>query len=130
MSNRGQKHLLLAAEQVKKVQGTEAADIYGGLCHNFPIMVRSLGLCQTLAYYESKTTGKDKKRCAAYEHKLSDIRAISEIPANKVLSTYAAGLPVLEYMQLTREILDAAIYFKRFAVSLLKVESASQVEEE
>jgi CRISPR-associated protein Cmr5 len=121
---------LLAAEQVKKVRGTEAADIYGGLCHNFPIMVRSLGLCQTLAYYESKSVGKDNKRTEAYSRKLADVHAVAAIGSDKVLSTYAAGLPVLEYMQLTREILDAAIYFKRFAVSLLKVESASQVEEE
>jgi CRISPR-associated protein Cmr5 len=130
VSNRGQKYLLLAAEQVKKVRGTEAADIYGGLCHNFPIMVRSLGLCQTLAYYESKMVGKDKNRTEAYSQKLSDVHAITDIGTDKVLSTYAASLPVLEYMQLTRNILDASIYFKRFAVSLLKVDSASQVDEE
>lgn len=121
---------MLAAAQVKQVQGTAAADIYGGLCHNLPIMVRSLGLCQTLAYYESKTVGKDKNRTEAYVRKLSDVHAITEVGTDKVLSTYAAGLPVLEYMQLTRNILDASIYFKRFAVSLLKIDSARQVDEE
>jgi CRISPR-associated protein Cmr5 len=120
---------MLAAAQVKQVQGTAAADIYGGLCHNFPIMLRSLGLCQTLAYYEAKATQGVPKRRDAYSHRLNDVRAIAGIKAES-LSTYAAGLPVLEYMQLTREVLDAAIFFKRFAVSILKVENAGSAQED
>jgi CRISPR-associated protein Cmr5 len=131
MSNRAQNYLIIAARQVSRVAESDAetANIYGGLCHNFPHLVRSLGLCQARAYYESKTPHKQKSRSQAYSHRLDDVRAITGITAS-CLSTHAAELPVLEYMQLTRDILDAAIYFKRLAVSILKVENAGNAEED
>ena len=129
MSNRAQKYLAIAATQVANVVGTSGAPIHGGLCHNFPVLVRSLGLCQTLAYYEAKATQGTADRRDAYKHRLDDVRAITGIKAES-LSTYAAGLSVLDYMQLTRDVLDAAIFFKRFAVSILKVENAGSAQED
>lgn len=42
--------------------GKETYEIYGGLCHKFPVLVRTCGLCQTLAFIESKADSGDNEQ--------------------------------------------------------------------
>jgi CRISPR-associated protein Cmr5 len=52
---RAQKDLVLAEELVSSLpEDRELRDIYGGLCHSFPVLVRTCGLCQALAFHTAE----------------------------------------------------------------------------
>lgn len=60
---RQQAYLAMALRHVQDVhaaihpnqpQTKKTADIYGGLCHSFPILVRADGLCQAVAFAVAK----------------------------------------------------------------------------
>lgn len=112
------------AEQDKKVQ-----EIYGGLCHDFPILVRMCGLCQAVAFSVDKAQSDDKARAKAHQLLLCHIGAILGIQTDDergkddplLKAIMEADVP--KYMLYTRQILHAWVYFKRFAVSLLGVKT-------
>jgi len=130
MKTRAQQDMELAARLVQDVrsQDKETQQIYGGLCHSFPVMVRTCGLCQALAFSQAKAgEGKDAREKA---HRL----LLEHV--QKVLSLNGDILPAVreasasQYMLYTRRVLTAWVYFKRFAESILEVKSAASAEEE
>lgn len=126
MPTRSQQNFIRAQELVASVTGEETRKIYGGLCHSFPVMVRSCGLCQALAFSLDKAS-KDGPRAKAHkliiEHVGQIIGAGSE---QKAIVSAVSRAGTREYMLHTRQVLDAWIYFKRFAVSILGVDAADQ----
>ena len=127
---RQQHHMSLALDHITEVAGHPEGvrTIYGGLCHSFPIVVRSCGLCQALAFVEAKATG-GKERGDAYTLLRGHIASAFALRPDQLLPTIrAAEMPA--YMRHTRTVLDAWIFYKRFAVSILKVESAHEGEEQ
>jgi len=131
MQTRAQRDLILAEELVSEVERErdEVRRIYGGLCHSFPVLVRSCGLCQALAFSKDKETasgGHDSSDHSRAHHLLlrhvGRLLAVSEDDPLKAVRE--AG--VVEYMLHTRRILSAWVYFKRFAVSILKVAGAGR----
>ena len=117
---RAQKDLKKAYDLVSQLESSneETKKIYGGLCHKFPILVLSTGLCQAVAFSESKK-GDSKPRELAHKHLLDHTAAI--LGVNNVLVAVRDNTSALEYMHHTRRILEAFVYFKRFAVSVLNV---------
>lgn len=105
-------------ERRKKVR-----DTYGGLCHSFPILILRDGLCQSLAFYESKSA-----KSVPHGLALSHVRQIIETTEPGDLSKIVAGLDLSTYLRATSRLLDAWIYHKRFAESILDVGSAADVE--
>jgi len=91
---------------------------YGGLCHAVPVMIRVCGLCQAVAFLDSKAK-PDSGDARLLEH----IAGIAGVERSK-LDEWVASLPTTEYMLNTLRILDALVFYKRFAVSLLKAEAA------
>jgi CRISPR-associated protein Cmr5 len=124
---RQQRYLTLALAHVEMVarEAKEAKDIYGGLCHTFPVLVRTCGLCQALAYVEAKAAGNGA-RGKAYTLLRGHVAAVLGVP--DALAA-ARDAEVTEYMRYTRTILAAWIFYKRFAVSLLKVESGQAADD-
>lgn len=126
---RQQEALLLALRHIEAVQadGKPAVDkIYGGLCHKLPIQIRVNGLCQTIAFIESKRASKGD-RGQAYTLLRAHMAAQLGIPENDLLARVRdAALP--DYIYYSRRLLDSWIFYKRFAVAILKVESADQEE--
>jgi len=133
---RAQKDLILADKLVTEVAQKDGSvqKIYGGLCHSFPVLVRTCGLCQALAFSEAKSkAGEDAGRKEAHALLLRHVAGIlgmqeaatNESPALEAVRD--AG--VTEYMLQTRRVLSAWIYFKRFAESRLKVASAQDSQE-
>lgn len=126
-----QKYFGQALDDVQVVAGEnkEVRDIYGGLCHKFPIMVLTCGLCQTVAFVEAKAGGKPGDRKEAY-------KLLRKHVAGLLGSTEAAlqedvrKAPLSDYMRYTRRIRQAWVYYKRFAVSILKVESAANLNDQ
>lgn len=123
-----QKHFGQALGHVQAVakEKQEVRDIYGGLCHKFPILVLTCGLCQAVAFVEAKAA-KDDSRGQAYRllrHHVVSVLGLTE--ASLLTEVQKARLPV--YIRHTRHIRQAWVYYKRFAVSLLRVESAASLD--
>lgn len=91
---------------------------YGGLCHGVPVMIRTCGLCQTVAFLASKAKpGNGDARL------LEHIASVLDVDRSGI-EQRVADLPTTEYMLTTIRLLDALVFYKRFAVSLLKAEAA------
>ena len=131
LTTRAQRDLKLALECVRTLEHEpeKTRTIYGGLCHQFPILVRTAGLCQAVAFSEDKGSKKESDRGKAHgkllEH-VSEILGLEGQPLLKALS----DADVVDYMHHTRRVLESWVYFKRFAVSVLKVEDAGEVQDE
>lgn len=141
---RSQRYLNTALDHVEAVRNAtepEAAEaesskrdkaarrrIYGGLCHAFPVLVRTNGLCQALAFVAAKATG-DTPRAQAYRDVRDHVADILQItdqqgkPGDPLDVVRHAALT--EYLRSTRTILDAWVYYRRFADSVLEVEAGS-----
>lgn len=120
---RSQQLLARALADVQTVPPREHKT-YGSLCHRLPALVRRNGLCQTLAFLDSK---KDAKRKDAHELLLEHLAAQLGVGRGDVLKRVGeAPLPL--YMHQTRIVLSALSYYKRFAVSILHVDSTDEDE--
>ncbi len=133
MPTRQQVFLAQAAQDVDSVsrEDEKVKQIYGGLCHKLPVMIRTCGLCQSAAFIADKASSTDD-RGKAYKHLQKHVLGVLQlrgIPAeNHRLEVLARELPVQDYVRATRELLDAWVYYKRMAVSILKVKSAADVD--
>ncbi|MCE3199215.1 type III-B CRISPR module-associated protein Cmr5 [Paenibacillus sonchi] len=90
---------------------------YGRLCLLFPSMVQVNGLRLTVAFFQSK--GKSQK--TLHQRYLQDLAATVDS------TTWETGLrtnDMMDYRDLTRHVLQAAVWFKRYAEAILKVEAA------
>jgi CRISPR-associated protein Cmr5 len=113
----------MAADRVTEIKERDWADRYGVICHNFPIMVRTCGLCQAVAFSAAKAKS-DGHRAEAHKRILADVQAITRKTPEQI-----AELPVEEYMLQTRRLLAAWIYYKRFAESILGAKPGEQRDE-
>jgi len=139
MKTQSQQDMELAAKLVGAVAAKyrnvddKERKTFGGLCHSFPIMVRTCGLCQALAFSIDKATvsGNGPSDINIAHHLLLDHtgwllfdRVASQ---DEVLRRVREG-SVVDYMLDTRRVLSAWVFWKRFAVSILKVENARDQE--
>ncbi len=100
---------------------------YGSLAHKLPVLIRTSGLAQALAFVRARNGEGTAQR-----QLLIDLEAV--IRANGALSAEAdlvnrsreAGFD--EYMRLTEAALQALLWFKRFAQSELKVGPGTEAE--
>lgn len=118
---------LRALGHVQSVAGLDQQTqrVYGGLCHNIPILLRASGLCQTVAFLAEKGKEGDKSsRSAAYARISGHLAEILDLdPATLQPAIYSADLPTTIWY--TRRLLAAWIYYKRFAVSILDIEAGA-----
>lgn len=128
ITTRSQRDMKLALELVAGVEehhkSTKREDTrgrYQSLCQEFPVMVRTMGLCQTLAFCESKK-GSEKGLPEAHSILLDHVARILGTEGN--LLQRVQGASATEYMHLTRRVLDSWVYFKRFSKSVLTVEAS------
>ncbi len=133
-TTRQQRDLVRALKHVTAVSHKDEGvrKIYGGLCHSFPVLVRTCGLCQALAFVEAKATSRDQnpsERVQAYRTLREHIAELLGKTALTLLDTVRDD-SMTDYMRHTRTVLGAWIYYKRFAVSILKVDSAQAAENE
>lgn len=129
MKTRAQQDLELAAKLVQAVSShdKETQQIYGGLCHSFPVMVRTCGLCQAVAFSKAKAGEGKEPREKAHSLLLKHVAEILGVQGDLLQAVRDASAS--DYMLYTRRILSAWVYFKRFAESILKVSSAAGAED-
>lgn len=126
MKTRAQKDMEAAFNLVTEVsnKGDDVKKIYGGLCHSFPVMVRTCGLCQAIAFSQDKAT-PDSDRGKAHSLLLKHVATLIGLQPDSLLGE-VLKVDARQYMFYTRRILSAWIYFKRFAVSILKVDNSQE----
>jgi CRISPR-associated protein Cmr5 len=126
MKTRSQEELEQAARLVGEVKerSLDVQKIYGGLCHSFPILVIQCGLAQAVAFHQSKESGGQGDRPMAHGLLLTHIANVLEVPAGE-LDTHLGNnnMDLTGYINATRRILSAWVFFKRFAVSILDVQT-------
>lgn len=87
---------------------------YGSLAHRLPVMIRTAGLTQALAFLNAR--GKTEG-----EQLLSDLAHSLGMTAEQLM-TRSRTAPVLEYMRLTQQSLRVLLWYKRFAQTILGVD--------
>ncbi len=133
---RAQQSMCQAMQLVQQVAQCDekVQEIYGGLCHDFPILTRTCGLCQAIAFSADKAQSDDKARAEAHQLLLQHVGKILGIEtdgtrgANDPLLQKIIAADALQYMLYTRQVLHAWVYFKRFAVSILGVKTGGSRE--
>lgn len=129
MRTRAQQDMELAGRLVGEAAKLpeDVKQIYGGLCHSFPVMVRTCGLCQAIAFSQAKAAGDNdssrNQRQQAHALLLKHVAQVLGVQGDLLASVRNASAS--DYMLYTRRILSAWVYFKRFAESILKVSSAA-----
>lgn len=117
MLTRNQEYAAKIFEQVMRV-GEEQRRKYGSLAHRLPVLIRTAGLAQALAFVDARgdTAGKIL---------LDDIAAILKLENKEKLLECSREAELPEYMRLTRYVLIALTWYKRFAQSVLGVEAGA-----
>jgi CRISPR-associated protein Cmr5 len=110
---RSQEWAQKAYERVRLRAGDEGAGEYKDMALKFPVLVRQAGLAQALAFVQSR--GKGPHRLFA-----EDLAQVLGYEGLSRLVEEAHGAELLAYMRLTREVLQAAEWFKRFAQALVE----------
>lgn len=117
-------------DKIKPLMDRSEADKkkYGSLAHKLPVLIRTAGLAQALAFVQARNHNDDEK--SPQRQLLRDLADV--LRKNKVLAKDADLVersrvaPFDEYMRLTEASLQALLWFKRFAQSELKVQAGEE----
>lgn len=93
---------------------------YGSMAHKLPVLIRTAGLAQALAFVEARGKPEHLILLGHLEDALKYSGTLTS--TQKIVARSRAAL-VEEYMRLTEEALAALLWFKRYAQSVLGVEA-------
>lgn len=96
---------------------------YGSMAHKLPLMIRSAGLAQSLAFVQVK--GKKP----AYKQLLDDLAQTLDQSSGEEFVNQSRIVSLDEYMFLTQNALAALLWYKRYAQSVLDVEPGDEPDE-
>ena len=114
MRTRNQEFAAKVFGQVTQVAGRlgrEESKRYASLTQKLPVLVRTAGLAQALAFV-------DARGGAAGERLLGDLAAVVGLTTAQRLLECAREAELPEYMRLTGTVLEALNWYKRFAQSV------------
>lgn len=120
MKTRDQEYAISAYERVTIASKKEKKfyETYGAMTHKLAILIRKAGLAQALSFVEAKA--KDKP---AYSSLLADLKAT--VKRNENLATLARSVELADYILLTKQVMDALLWYKRFAQSVLGIDATT-----
>lgn len=118
LQTRSQRYAGHAHALVLQVKGQPDQDKYKSLARNLPVLIRTAGLAQALAFADSPS--------AEPMHRTLLTHLNESVNAGKSLSAACRTAQLSEYMRLTRDTLDALLWFKRFAESILDDDAGKQ----
>ena len=98
---------------------------YGSMAHKLPILVRTAGLAEALAFVESR--GKDPHKALLKD--LAQVVLNRETETIEAFGRQSRTAEMQDYVYLTRRTMLALKWFKRFAQSVLDVEATAEVGE-
>jgi|SRR5882762_7118268 len=125
MLTRDQHYSIDAYEKIMAIKAKSEADIkaYGSMSHKLPILIRTAGLSQALAFVDAR--GKEIQRTL-----LEDLAQTIGQKSKETFLRNTRQAPLKEYMFLTQQSLDALLWYKRFAQSILHVDVSDIAEDE
>jgi len=133
--SRQQEFMHQALERVQTIvtQRPEQRKAFGGICHAVPGWIQTNGLAETVVFIAAKGASPGASRWAYTEISAAIAGVLGVEPTDLV--GRVAGPDMQGYMIDTLTLLDAWVYYKRFAVSMLgvqpgEVDLASEVPEE
>lgn len=104
-------------------EGTKKRKQYGSMSHKLPVLVRTAGLTQALAFVDSR--GKD-----AHKDLLAHLADVVVGGDTETFLAKSREDELQDYMYLMRKTMLALTWYKRFAQSVLKVEPTDDDEED
>jgi CRISPR type III-B/RAMP module-associated protein Cmr5 len=122
MKTRSQRDAIAILKQVKAVQKTgdkEFIKRYAVLTNRLAIMIRQNGLQQALGFISGKSS-TDSPETRFLEHLAETL----DISGDLTQQLFQSSLS--EYMYYTRRCLEVAIWYRRFAESVLGIDSSGQ----
>ncbi len=141
MQTRDQKLALAIYERVLALDNEYPRDQrkhrkqYGSMAHTLPILIRTAGLAQALAFVEARHRKKEDKPDKPIPPQLRLLRDLEDVLRNERmlegnnLFAVARKAELGEYMRLTQHTLAALLWFKRYAQSVLGVQQGEEDEE-
>jgi CRISPR-associated protein Cmr5 len=115
----------VSAFKQQNEQSPKKVKQYGSMSHKLPVMIRKAGLAQALAFVEAK--GKKRE---AYRLLLADLEQSLALQGGKRLVAQSREVNLDEYMFLTQNALAALLWFKRYAQSVLDVETTDEADDD
>ncbi|MGZ5434688.1 MAG: type III-B CRISPR module-associated protein Cmr5 [Pyrinomonadaceae bacterium] len=112
LQTRSQRFASSAFDNVDALKASAGRDKYKAITRNLPVLIRTAGLAQALAFVPS---GEEQKRM----HEMLVGHLSVTLGTKLVDACRDRNLPLEEYMRLTRATLDALVWYKRFAESLI-----------
>lgn len=109
-----QAEAALAAIQAIRKEAEKERKEYKARADNFPVLVLQAGLAQAVGFMRAKAA-----KSTAYQRYLSDLAAMLGLAGGEALQQRAIDADLRDYRQLTREILAAAAWLKRFGQAYL-----------
>ncbi|TKH43948.1 type III-B CRISPR module-associated protein Cmr5 [Paenibacillus terrae] len=111
-----------ALHSIRQIESSSNDKEYGRLCQLFPSMLLVNGLRLTVAFFRSKAGSDPSSNHGRY---LSDMEAALGISSwEKELSSPH----MTEYRDLSQRTLKAAVWFKRYAEAILRVEASDSMD--
>lgn len=95
---------------------------YGAMAHKLPVLVRTAGLAQALAFVATRGD-------TAQQQLLQDLAHTVDYPDDKTLLEASRTLPFYGYLRLSQKVMAALLWYKRFAQSVLGVEPGEEDED-
>jgi CRISPR-associated protein Cmr5 len=124
MQTLDQKYSATAYKQVLAIKEDKEYKKYGAMAHKLPILIHTAGLVQALEFVHSR--GKPVQK------RLLDHLAIAVTGKGdaETLLQAVRDASLSGYIRLTRQILAALLWYKRFAQSILDVDATEALGEE
>lgn len=94
-------------------------DQYGSMAHKLPILIRTAGLAEALAFVESRGS-------EAHKSLLEDLALVIAETSRDDLLKKSRDANMQSYVYLTRRSMLALKWFKRFAQSVLEVDATAE----
>lgn len=123
MQTRSQKYAARIFKQIEDLQEHHNAGDqkqYGSMAHKLPVLIRTAGLSQALGFVAARGN-------AMHLRLVKDLAAALKRHDLPLDSRMAPSLQ--QYMRMTQEALDALLWYKRFAQSVLKVDASDDAGE-
>ena len=123
MQTLDQQYSASAYEQVLSIKKEKDYKKYGPMAHKLPVLIHTAGLVQALEFVNSR--GEPIQR-RLLEHLAV---TLGQENAQTLLKTVKSA-SLSGYIRLTRQMLAALLWYKRFAQSILEVDVTESISEE
>jgi CRISPR-associated protein Cmr5 len=128
MRTREQQRAEKVYQQITHIQDSKMdwAEDYGRICLSFPAFVFQCGLCQAVAFGQSKSDARDQGRKKAFHQFLTDLASAVGYGSLDAFADEVRRADIGKYQHLTREVMALSNWYKRYAEAILKVEPGSE----